>query len=66
MTTGVQCRVDPDCTTPAPADTEVCKCHQEQMQDHGLHVFTLPWAERIRSNWAPERHAPEHDKEAGS
>jgi hypothetical protein len=30
VTTGVQCRADPRCPLPAPAETGLCRCHAKQ------------------------------------
>jgi hypothetical protein len=27
MTTGIQCKVDPQCKVPAPSETGICHCH---------------------------------------
>ena len=60
MTTGVQCRADPRCEVPAPAQTGICRCHVQQANKTRATVRGLSPAERVRQAWSRE---PEKERE---
>jgi hypothetical protein len=51
MTTGIQCRADPECPLPAPAETGLCRIHAKQA-DPAIRTFSL--AEQIWRAWSRE------------
>jgi hypothetical protein len=48
MTTGVQCRADPRCEVPAPAETGICHCHAKQANKTRATIRGPSVAERAR------------------
>jgi hypothetical protein len=54
MTTGVQCRADPRCEVPAPAETRICHCHAQQARRIRATVRGLSQAERVKRAWSRE------------
>jgi hypothetical protein len=60
VSTGVQCRADPRCQVPAPAQTGICHCHAQQAKKAGATVRKLSLAEQIRRAWSRE---PEKEPE---
>ena len=57
MTTGIQCRADPDCPVPAPAETGLCHLHAQQAIKTGRAIRTFSLAQQIRRAWSrvPEK-----------
>jgi hypothetical protein len=57
MTTGIQCRADPRCEVPAPAETGICHCHAEQAKKAGATIPRLSLPEQVRRAWTrqPEK-----------
>jgi hypothetical protein len=47
MTTGIQCRADPQCTVPAPSETGICHCHAKQAKQARVTIHRLSLAERV-------------------
>jgi hypothetical protein len=60
MTTGVQCRADPRCEVPAPAETRICRCHAQKANKTRATADVLSQAERVRQAWPRE---PEKERE---
>jgi len=54
MTTGIQCRADPRCGGPAPAETGICDCHAKQAKKAGATIHRLSLAEQVRRAWSRE------------
>jgi hypothetical protein len=54
MTTGVQCRADPRCEVPAPAETRICHCHAQQARRIRATVRGLSQAEQVKRAWSRE------------
>jgi hypothetical protein len=52
MTTGVQCRADPQCEVPAPSETGICKCHAKEAAKAGVTIPRLSLAGQIRRAWS--------------
>jgi hypothetical protein len=54
MTTGIQCRADPDCPLPAPAETGLCRIHAKQAKRADPAIRTFSLAERVWRAWSRE------------
>ena len=54
MTTGVQCRADPRCEVPAPAETGICHSHVKQAKKAGATIHRLSLSEQVRRAWSRE------------
>jgi hypothetical protein len=54
MTTGIQCRVDPQCQVPAPSETGICQCHAKQAKQSGATIHKLSLPEQVRRAWSRE------------
>jgi hypothetical protein len=48
MTTGIQCRAEPRCELPAPAETGICHCHARQATKAGGTIHRLSLADPVR------------------
>jgi hypothetical protein len=48
MTTGIQCRADPRCEVPAPAETGICHCRAKQALRRASGSTGLSRADRVR------------------
>jgi hypothetical protein len=62
VTTGIQCRADPRCPLPAPAETGLCRCHAKQAMatDTGPAIRALGLA---RQAWRALSGEPEKELE---
>jgi hypothetical protein len=54
MTTGIQCRADPQCTVTAPSETGICHCHAKQANKARATIHRLSLAKRVGRAWSRE------------